>query len=321
MEIKDFSGRSLPELEANRLTVHTIITIDGHEDLGCIGDIVKGDIFFTDTLIVIERIDDIIRIGIINRFVEQYLCADRHIERILAFIHTVVGRSCLYLVFDTKRFAQSVFIGQIDHIRIKTYGYIGIKGKRQRYLIRRAYRTARSIDREPLRHRLDGILVTFTGVVDDMNATCNSHVFSKDSSCGYLFLRPFDSIAIDEGGPCHRRNHRVTVQILHITYGDIDRLFVDFAILHIEVDEQLVVIERPVEVHLSELTDILYRGRLVHIAHIHHISTVGYAEYEWCTGFFRLSILLDDTLVVDGEDLLKDTVVVLLCLSEWQISQ
>ena len=141
-EIKDFTGRSLPELEANRLTVHIIVTINSDEGLGCVGDIVKGDIFFTDTLIAVERIDDIIRVGVIDRLIEHDLCADRHIERILAFIHTVVRRYRLYIEFDTERFAQSVFIGQIDHIRIKTYGYIGIERKRQRYLVSRFNRAA-----------------------------------------------------------------------------------------------------------------------------------------------------------------------------------
>ena len=78
-----------------------------------------------------------------------------------------------------------------------------------------------------------------------------------------LFLRPLEGVAIDKRGPCDRRSHRVTVQVFHVTHRHIDGLFVHLVVAVEDVDHQLVVIERPIEIEFVQHTFRLNR-RIIH---------------------------------------------------------
>ena len=42
------------------------------------------------------------------------------------------------------------------------------------------------------------------------------------------------------------------MQVLHIAHGDVDALLVHLAVLHAQVDEQLLLVEGPAEVEFAE---------------------------------------------------------------------
>ena len=137
----------------------------------------------------------------------------------------------------------------------------------------------------------------------------------------HLSVVPFEGVAVNVGGPHDRRRHRVAVEVFHIAHGDVERLLVDFAVCHLEVDEQFVLVESPVEVELSKQAEAGHRGEdgfvgmgadVSHVwlilgkqrhLFVHHVA-VGVAELA---------------LVVDGEDELEHAVGVLLLLFERQI--
>ena len=99
-----------------------------------------------------------------------------------------------------------------------------------------------------------------TGLIDDIYVV--REIIGRVVIGGYTQgpLVPLERVTIDERYPAHRRCHRVAVQVLYVTHGHIDRLFIDLAVRHIEVDQQLIAVERPIEVHLRQLTVIPRRS-------------------------------------------------------------
>ena len=282
---------------------------------------IESDIRHTDALVAEHSIDDILLIGIII-VVDEHLAAYRHIERIFILVNRVIRRFSRNGIVYLKRVAQSVRVGEVDDIGIYTHRHILVEGQTQDLFLRGVKRTVRPIDGKPRRQRLDRVRMSLTGeVTDDNIGVIIGYIVSIGSSLVHRMVLPFQCVLVHKDGPCDRRGHRVTVEVLHIADSDIDRLFVDLAVAHVEVDHQLIVIERPVKIHLGQLTDILYRSGEGAIAQIHHIRRIGYTEDQRLDLIHYIALgCLKLPFVVDGEDLLQDAVVVLLHLLEGQIS-
>ena len=82
-----------------------------------------------------------------------------------------------------------------------------------------------------------------------------------------IIILPFERVTVNKGCPCHRRSHGVTVQVLHVTYGDVYRLLVNLTVVVEHIDHQFVAVERPVEVELGELAVTVYRRMLNLVRH------------------------------------------------------
>ena len=203
LQVIDLTGRSLPEQEADRLAVHRIVTEDSQVDIGRITDIVERYIRLSHALVMIDRIDDIAFVRIVSA-VHQYLGADGHVECIFTFVHTLVRRHGLDGIFDMQRFAQSVFVREIDDIAVLAYRRLTVEGQPHLYFAHRVNRTVGLINREPGRQGLDRVLMAFAAVVDDTNEALRIGVGIVLTGDDELFLGPFETVAIDEGGPGHR---------------------------------------------------------------------------------------------------------------------
>ena len=249
------------------------------------------------------------------------MSANRHIERILAFIHTVVWRFRSHLIVEVERFAQSVFVGQIDDIAVRARCQIGIEGEGDDRFLGRIEGTGTFIHRQPVCEGLDGILMALTGIVDDADGTLDRrHIRTVYCVRRNIPFLPFESVTVHERRPCDRRYHRVAVEVLHVAHGDIHLLLVNLAVTHVDVDHQLIVVKRPIELEFAQLSHILDRCTLgiilegIDIRAVHEtfderlyfIDDVAFAGLEYA-------------LVVDGEDLLKDTALVLFHLAERQV--
>ena len=118
----------------------------------------------------------------------------------------------------------------------------------------------------------------------------------------HVGFSPFEVVTIDVREPCDRRRHRVAVEILHVTDGDVDALFVDLAVIHSEVDHQLIVVKRPVEMQRSEqsgacdgsVDGLVRKGRYARCAVLQN-QRHGFVDDVTVRVF-------EDTSVVDGED-------------------
>ena len=203
LQVIDLTGRSLPEQEADLLAVHRIVTEDSQVDIGRIADIVERYIRLSHAFVMVDGIDDIAFVRIVSA-VHQYLGADGHIKRIQTFVHIVVRRHGLDGIFDMQRFAQSVFVRQINDIAVLAYRRLTVEGQPHLYFAHRVNRTVGLINREPRRQGLDRVLMAFAAVVDDTNEALRIGIGIILTGDDELFLGPFETVAIDEGGPGHR---------------------------------------------------------------------------------------------------------------------
>ena len=131
-------------------------------------------------------------------------------------------------------------------------------------------------------------------------------------------LGPLEAVAVDEGGPGDRRYHRVAVEVLHVTHGDVNGLFVDLVVAVEDIDHQLVVVERPVEVQFLQETVRLDRCIERAVGH----ALVGQVSDEWNDLVDHLTRSGVDELafVVTGEALFEYAVRVEELLLEGQVT-
>ncbi len=133
-EVIDLIGRSLPQAELDRLAVHLFFAEDGDEDVGLVGDIVEVHIRHTDALIVAERDDFVIRVGI-EDISDLDLSAERHVIREFACLGFFVRAFGRHLNLDEERFGQSLIVCQIDHMVMQTGFENFLDGESNRLLI------------------------------------------------------------------------------------------------------------------------------------------------------------------------------------------
>ena len=113
----------------------------------------------------------------------------------------------------------------------------------------------------------------------------------------------------------------VAVEVLHVAHGDEDVVLVDFAVEHIDVDEQLVLVEAPVEVHLGQQAAFTHGGNVLVGCEL------GVEDWEFRCGDEGLDLLDDGAVggaeylaVVDREVLFHNAVAVLDLFAEGQPS-
>ena len=141
-------------------------------------------------------------------------------------------------------------------------------------------------------------------------------------------LTPLERIAVHKSHPAHGRGHRVAVEILDVTHGEVDGLLVDLAVLHVEVDEQLVLVERPVEMHLRQHPAIACRRVRTLVSHLRnpvfvHRQTVHQTvrDERHLLGNDMAVAVAALALVVGAEDEFDDAVVVFHTLFERQVTE
>ena len=93
------------------------------------------------------------------------------------------------------------------------------------------------------------------------------------------------------------------MQVFYIADGDVHRLLVDLAVGHIEVDEQFVIIECPIEVQFGQFAVVADR-RIVGFVSI----GIDIGCYHKRNDFIHhLAVgVFEDALVIDGEDRFHD---------------
>ena len=111
------------------------------------------------------------------------------------------------------------------------------------------------------------------------------------------------------------------MQVLHVTHGDVDGLLVDLAVQHLEVDEQLLLVEGPAEIELTEQPLVAGGSEVTLVGQfIYHFSIYHFLIYERHDFLNLIAVRVpEDALVVDREYLLEHAVGVLLLLLEGQI--
>ena len=175
------------------------------------------------------------------------------------------------------------------------------------------------VNGEPVGQAVDGVLMA--SAADVLNVGRELEVVDRSLVQGgfHMVYTPEKDILVHIHLPHGGTHGAVAVEVLDVAHGDVDVVLVDFAILHIEVDEQLVVVEAPVEVHLGQQAtlahwcDVLVGGeegvegvearRQCQGLNLFHHGTVGGTEY---------------LAVVDGEVLFHDAVAVLHLFAEGQ---
>ena len=166
-EIQQFAGRSLPELEADLLVGHCLATLDSKEHLGDVGQFIVRHVRHTDALAAIECINYVLVIGVVL-IADFHLSTERHVERILTFIYSFVRRVGIHGKDHFERFTQALFVGQIDDIRVLANRYIDVVIDADCLIFHRVNGSVGRADGQPVGHGLDGVLMPFAGVVDDL---------------------------------------------------------------------------------------------------------------------------------------------------------
>ena len=160
--------------------------------------------------------------------------------------------------------------------------------------------------------------MALTALVDDLCDGVVIRIFHAVSTpYSQLFVCPFETVMIHKSGPSDRRTHRVAVEVLHIAHSDIDRLLVNLAVKHIEVNHQFIAVERPVEVQFGQCPVTGDRCVLRLICQCRDV-----AIYEWQYFVYHLagSRIFELTTVVDREALFEFAVGVEELLFERQVS-
>ena len=117
---------------------------------------------------------------------------------------------------------------------------------------------------------------------------------------------PDNAVEVGIDSPCGRRSQAVAVEVFHITHGEIKCAFVDFLVLHLEVDEEFLVVVGPCEVEIGQLSPVTHRGIVLLVG----MGLID-ANHQG-NGFFHLLPLSipEDALVCDGEDKFRNIVLV-----------
>ena len=78
---------------------------------------------------------------------------------------------------------------------------------------------------------------------------------------------PDEGVLVDIHLPHDGADGAVAVHVLDIANSEIDVVLVDFAVGHVDVNQQLVIVERPVEINLRQQVALAYRRMDVAVGH------------------------------------------------------
>ena len=267
-----------------------------------------------------EGVDDILFVGRgeTGSNVHEHVGAERHVERIGIFVHLAVRRVSHDSEVDVQRFSELVLVGEVECFGIFARSEFACEAQLNGFLLERGHGAAGGAYAEPFGHIVDRILMYASADVADVEGVGVEVVLLLvvDGVIDVAVL-PLECVAIDKREPCDRRLHGVAVQVFYIAHGDIGGLLVDLVILHADVDEQLVGVERPAEVELVEQSVVAYGGEFGLVGFVSQVWLILHERYDLVND---LTVgVLEGALVIGAEHEFEHSVGVEHLLGEGQV--
>ena len=271
---EDAARGGLPQTEVDGTVLRGIVAVDGHIDIACIGFLFEGDVASPYNLVVDNSRDNILGIGVVDA-VQNHLTPEGHLTVESVEVKHRPWALGFYLDIDFQRFGQSVFIGKIDDFGVGANGDVLVQNHLQGEGFLGLDAAVRLVYSQPVGLAVDVVLVAFAAYVSDLNG---NNVVLRRSVGKHLVNAvgvPDKGVLVDIHLPHDGVYRAVAIQVLDIADGEIDVVLVDFAVEHVDIDHEFVIVERPVEVNLGQQVAFAYGGMAVVVGHGGKSSRIG----------------------------------------------
>ena len=234
--------------------------------------------------------------------------------------HATLEALCVYLVpwtfalhidVDVERLRQVLVVGEEDDSVVFPWRKSFLYGEGDDGLLFCFQCALCRRDLEPFGQSRDAVLPRPASGVQNFHLKLAFGVVVVDGFRVSSFS-PADAVQVGIYSPRNRGGKAVACHIFHIAYREIKCALVDFSVLHVQVNEQFLIMTGPCEVKIGETSAVAYWGIVLLVAHIifsFHHQRHGFVD-RIPTGIFEV------TLVERGEHKLGDVVLVATCLGE-----
>ena len=240
-------------------TLEHLVAVDGEVEVAGASLGVKVHIGFAHDVVAQHGYHHVFGVTVVCA-VNHHLSTQRHLASVAAGVVVVPGAEGLDFDHDFQRFAEAVLIGEIDDFGVDADGQVMVDGETQADGLLRVDAAVGLADAHPAGQTLDGELVSASADVLDVGRKFEvvDHRLVEDAL--QTVLAPQQHVLVHIHLPHGGAHGAVAVEVLDVAYGDEDVVLVDFAVEHVDVDEQLVLVEAPVEVHLGQQAAFAHGG-------------------------------------------------------------
>ena len=235
--------------------------MDGEVEIACVGVGVEVDVGQARDLAPDYRRHHIARVAVVDA-VHYHLSAQCHLSVVALRVVVSPGAETLHLDHDFQGLGETVLVGEVDDFGIYAHGQGRSKREADGDDLLGVDGAVGLAGMQPVGEAVDGVLVALAADVVDVGREDVVVVFVFVEHTLQTIGVPGEHVLVDIDLPHGGANGAVAVEVLHVADGDEDIVFVDFAVGHVDVDEELVLVVAPVEAHLGEQTALADGGNV-----------------------------------------------------------
>ena len=239
------------------------------------------------------------------------LCPKRHAAFKASCIYLIPWTFALYVDVYVERFSQVLIIGEEDDSIVFPWCESFLYREGNGGLFFGFKCTLCRCDLKPFRQSGDAVVSSPARGVQDIHLKLAFGVVVVDGFRVSPFS-PANTVQVGIYSPRDRGGKAVACHIFHIAYCEIKCALVDFSVLHVQVNEQFLIMTGPCKVKIGEMSAVTYRSIVFLVAHV--IISLGKQRQNLVN---RITIgIFEVTLVVRREHKFRDIVLIATRLRE-----